>query len=106
VAPIELKLDPKLKLRKALASGLPVVVRTGAPGKATVTVSMGGKKLGTATGTVTGTSGEATLKVKFGKAAKKKLLKRKSARFEVSATFLPASGSDARTIRQVVSLRR
>jgi hypothetical protein len=66
---------------------------------------MGGKKLATGTATI-GASGQATVKVKFGKAAKKKLRKRKSARFEVSATFAPASGADARTVRQMLSLRR
>ena len=94
----------KVKLRKALASGVPVTVTGPGPGKVTVKARRGKKVVATGSGKVNA-QGVAKLKLKFNKAGKKALKRAKSARLTIDVTFKP-DGGDAVTGQTKLTLKR
>ena len=82
----------KVKLAKALKSGVSVKVATPGPGKVTVKARRGSKVVASGSGKA-GADGTATAKLKFTRAGKKALKKAKSAKLTVDVTYTPASGS-------------
>jgi Ca2+-binding RTX toxin-like protein len=94
----------KVKLRKALKSGVPVTITGPGPGKVTLKARRGKKVVATGSGKVSA-QGVAKLKLKFNKAGKKALKRAKSAKLTVDVTFKPAGG-DAVTGQTKLTLKR
>jgi Ca2+-binding RTX toxin-like protein len=82
----------KVKLAKALKSGVAINVTTPGPGKVTLKAKRGSKVVATASGKANA-NGVAALKLKFNKAGGKALKKAKSAKLTVDVTYTPASGN-------------
>lgn len=90
-----------LKLGKILSGGLPVTVQVASPGSLTVRVKAKGKTVGTAKSKV-GKPGGKSVKVAFGKSARRTLGKSKSVTFSVTASLTPAS--DGQPLTQTVKV--
>ncbi|MGE3139312.1 MAG: hypothetical protein AB7I08_08855 [Thermoleophilia bacterium] len=93
-------------LRRALAGGLRLRVVTGAPGRLTVAATRAGgrARLAGASARV-GTSGAATARLRFPKAAARSLRGRASVRLRVTAVFRPAAGGPPRRSAATLVLR-
>lgn len=89
----------KTPLRRALARGLAVTVRTGARGRVSVVANSGGRRVGAGSAKV-GSAGKARVKVRL----KRSLRGRRGVRLTLAATFRPASGTIQRA-RATVRLR-
>jgi hypothetical protein len=94
----------KVRLAKALKSGVSVKVQAPGPGKVTLKAKRGSKVVATGSGNA-GANGAATLKLKFTKAGKKALKRAKSAKLTVAVTYKPATG-DAVNSQTKLSLKR
>jgi Ca2+-binding RTX toxin-like protein len=81
----------KVKLAKALKSGVAVKVTAPGAGKVTLKAKRGSKVVATGTGKARA-NGAASLKLKFNKAGKKALKRAKSAKLTVDVVYKPASG--------------
>ena len=92
------------KLRAALARGLAVTIETSGPGAVAGIAKTGGRRVAAGTTTVTA-AGRTSLRLRFTKAAKRSLGRRRSARLAVTLTFKPADGA-AQTRRAAVRLKR
>jgi Ca2+-binding RTX toxin-like protein len=94
----------KVKLAKALKSGVTVNVTTPGAGKVTLTAKRGSKVVATGSGQA-GADGAAKLKLKFTKAGRKALKRARSAKLTVAVTYKPASG-DAVKSQVKLTLKR
>ena len=94
----------KVKLAKALKSGVAINVTTPGAGKVTVKAKRGSKVVASGSGKA-GANGAATLKLKFTKAGRKALKRAKSAKLTVVVTYQPASG-DAVKSQVKLTLKR
>jgi Ca2+-binding RTX toxin-like protein len=94
----------RIKLKKALASGLPVKVTAPGAGKVTVSVKKGrtvvaqGSKSATAAGNVSVTA-------KFTKAARKSLKRSRKVKLSVVVTFAPAGGGAKQSASAALTLK-
>jgi Ca2+-binding RTX toxin-like protein len=82
----------KVKLAKALKSGVSVRVTAPGAGKVTLKARRGSKVVATGSGKV-GANGSATLKLKFNKAGKKALKRAKKASLTVDVVYTPSGGA-------------
>jgi Ca2+-binding RTX toxin-like protein len=94
----------KVKLGKALKSGVAINVTTPGPGKVTLKAKRGSKVVASGSGKA-GADGVAKLKLKFTKAGRKALKRAKSAKLTVAVTYMPASG-DAVKSQVKLTLKR
>lgn len=94
----------KVKLAKALKSGVTVKVQTPGPGKVKVTARRGKKVVASGSGKARD-DGSASVKLKFNKAGKKALKRARSAKLTVDVTYTPASGSPVKS-RATLKLKR
>ena len=92
------------KLRGALTRGLTVKVQAPAAGRVSAVGKVGAKRVAAGTKDVPG-AGATTLRLKFTKAARRSLKRKRSARVSIAVTFQPASGA-AQTQAAVVRLKR
>jgi hypothetical protein len=90
VVPFEATYD-EAKLRAALKKGVTFRVTAGAPGRATVALYRGKKKVASGAGNVPA-SGKARMKARFTKKAKRSLARRKSVKLAIKVTYKPAGG--------------
>ncbi|MEH3052861.1 MAG: hypothetical protein PGN13_02495 [Patulibacter minatonensis] len=88
-----------IRLSKALSGGLPTTVQAPAAGAVTVTAKFNGKLVATGTAK-TKSAGLMSLKLRFTKAAKNKLLKSRRVTLEVSARQGDAEGSVTITLKR------
>jgi hypothetical protein len=94
----------RVKLAKALRSGFPVTVKAGGPGKVKVTAKLGRKQVASGSGS-TLDSGNGKVTVRFTKAAKKSLRRKRSVKLKLTVSFTPAQGATVRRAA-AVTLRR
>ena len=93
------------KLRAALRRGLTVTVRAPGAGRLTATGTVGGRRVaaGAASSRAAGPVG---VRVRFTKAAGRKLRRKRTVRLSVAVAFRPAGGGDKRSGRVAVRLAR
>ena len=94
----------KAKLARALRSGLVVKVRTGGPGAVSAVARRGSAKVASGKGRA-GTSGSASVRLRFTRAAARKLRTARVVRLSVTTTFTPAGGAPVKG-STVIQLRR
>jgi WD40 repeat protein len=83
------------KLRKALAKGLVVRVRIPGTGRLSATATRAGRKVATGSKSVQG--GDAAVKLRFTKAARRSLKHARSVKLRIKVAFKPAGGATQRT---------
>ena len=86
----------RVKLRKALRSGVTVKVATPGAGKVSLKARRGRRIVASGSGKA-GASGIATAKLKFNKAGKKALKKARSAKLTVDVVYTPANGTPVKS---------
>jgi hypothetical protein len=91
------------KLRRALARGVTIDVRTPAAGRLTIAGKVAGKRVATGRATAK-RPGTTSVRLTFGKAARRALRRKRSVRLAVSVTFRPAAGATAQTQSATVRL--
>ena len=85
------------KLRRALAKGISLRVRVPGAGRLSAKASKGGRKVASGSKTVSG--GEATVKLRFTKAAKRKLKRARRVKLRIKVAFTPTGGATQRPER-------
>jgi hypothetical protein len=108
VDPITDSLTAKIgsvKLRKALSGGLPVAVQAPAAGKLSAVAKQGRKTVATTSAKVSA-AGKVTVKLRFTKAAKKALARKRKVALSVRVTFTPAGGGAKQAITAKGTLKR
>ncbi len=94
----------RVKLALALKKGLAVNVAAGGPGKVSVTAKAGGRKVA-AGGGRTDADGRGKVYVRFTKAAKRSLKRKRSVKLALTVSFRPDGGAAVKTT-QAVTLKR
>jgi hypothetical protein len=106
LAPAGLQLQivvKKAKAAKVLATGLPVLVRSGRAGIVTAVARLGKTRVGSGTARI-GTSGSGRVVVRFTKKAKRTL--RRGGTLRIAVTFRPSTGGGAQSARTSVRIGR
>jgi WD40-like Beta Propeller Repeat len=102
---LRLKLPKRMTLAAALRKGIPVTVRTGAPGRATATAKLKRAKLGSGR-TRVGAAGKAKVRIRVSRKAARSLRRRKSIRVAIAVGFKPAAGGAAVKRSAALTLKR